>query len=238
MSRRPVVGICAAIERARWGAWELDVNLSPRSYSREVATAGGQPIVLPPSDELTAAPDEVLELLDALIVAGGADVDPASYGAVPDERTTNVRPERDAFEIALTRAAIARDLPLLGICRGMEIMNVARGGDLVQHLDTARTHLHTPGEFTDHEVVLEPGSLAARAAGAERISVRSHHHQGVGALGEGLEATGRAVDDDEIEAIELPDRSFALGIIWHAEEEEGGAVMRAFVGATRAGVAS
>jgi gamma-glutamyl-gamma-aminobutyrate hydrolase PuuD len=120
----------------------------------------------------------------------------------------------------------------------MELLNVACGGDLIQHLENAEIHLHTPGEFTDHDVVLEPGSLAARAAGAERISVRSHHHQGVGSLGEGLEASGRSAEDEVIEAIELPDRTFALGVLWHAEEEPGGAVMRSFVAATRAGVAS
>jgi putative glutamine amidotransferase len=238
VSRRPVVGICAAVERATWGAWDVEVNLSQRTYSREVASAGAQPILLPPTEELTASPDEVVDLLDAVILAGGGDVDPASYGAVADERTANVRPDRDAFEIALANAAVERDLPLLGICRGMEILNVARGGDLIQHLETTETHLHTPGEFTDHEVVLEPGSLAARAAGGERLSVRSHHHQGIGALGEGLVASGRAVPDDVIEAIELPEATFCLGVIWHTEEELDSAVVRSFVGATRAGVAS
>ena len=187
---------------------------------------------------MTEAPEEVLDLLDALIVAGGGDIDPSAYGAPIDEHTANTRPERDAFEIALTRAALARDLPLLGVCRGMEVMNVALGGDLIQHLDTAAaTHLHTPGTFTDHDVVLEPGSLAARAAGAERISVRSHHHQGLGRLGEGLVVSGRA-DDGVIEAVEVPGKTFALGIIWHTEEEEASAVVRAFVAATRAGVAA
>ena len=237
MSRRPVVGICAAIEQARWAAWDYEVNLSPRTYSREVAAAGAQPVLLPASEEMAEAPGEVLDLLDALILAGGSDVDPASYGAAPDEHTANTRPQRDAFEMALARAALERDLPLLGICRGMQILNVALGGDLVQHLDTAATHLHTPGVFTDHEVVLEPGSLAARAAGAERISVRSHHHQGLGRLGEGLVVSGRAADD-VVEAVEVPGKSFALGIIWHTEEERGGALVRTFVEATRAGVAA
>ena len=237
MSRRPVVGICAAVEQARWGVWDYEVNLSQRTYTREVAAAGAQPVLLPPTEEMTDAPDEVLDLLDALILAGGGDVDPASYGAAPDEHTGNVRPERDAFEIALAHAALERDLPLLGVCRGMEILNVALGGDLIQHLDTAETHLHTPGQFIDHDVVLEPGSLAARAAGAERISVRSHHHQGLGRLGEGLVVSGRA-DDGVVEAVEIPEKTFALGIIWHTEEERGGALVRSFVEATRAGVAS
>ncbi len=150
-----------------------------------------------------------------------------------DEHTANTRPERDAFEIALCRAAIERDLPLLGVCRGMEIMNVALGGDLIQHVESASTHLHTPGEFTDHDVVLEPGSLAARAAGAERISVRSHHHQGLGRLGDGLVVSARS-PDGVIEAVELPNRGFALGILWHAEEEKGSRIVSALAQATRA----
>ena len=235
MSGRPVVGICAAVERARWAAWELDVNLSPRTYTREVAGAGAQPVILPPTEAMTAAPEEVLECIDALLIAGGGDIDPTLYGATPAEGTTGVRPERDAFELAICRAAVAIDMPLLGICRGMELLNVARGGDLVQQLDTAGTHLHTPGSFSDHDVVLEPASLAARAVGAERITVRSHHHQGVGSLGDGLVVSGRAVEDDVVEAIELPDRTFSLGVLWHAEEEEGSRVVASFVAAVRAG---
>ena len=237
MSRRPIVGICAAVERARWGAWEYEVNLSQRTYSREVAAAQGQPILLPATEEMTEAAGEVLDLLDALILAGGGDIDPAAYGEPADEHTTNTRPERDAFEIALCRAAIARDLPLLGVCRGMQIMNVALGGDLVQHLPEASTHLHTPGQFCDHDVELDPGSLVARAAGSERISVRSHHHQGLGKLGEGLVASARSADG-VVEAVELPEKTFVLGILWHAEEEEGSVIVRSFVEATRAGVAA
>jgi putative glutamine amidotransferase len=228
------VGICAAVEVARWSAWEVEVNLSQRTYSREVAGAGAQPVILPPSEEMTAAPGEVLDPLDALILAGGGDIDPSSYGAAADSHTTATRPERDAFELALCRSALERDLPLLGICRGMELMNVALGGSLVQHLETASTHLHTPGQFSDHDVALEPGSLAARTAGAEQVSVRSHHHQGLGELGTGLVVSGRS-DDGVVEAVELPDRTFALGILWHTEEEAGSTVLRSFVAATRAG---
>jgi putative glutamine amidotransferase len=233
---RPRVGICAAIEQARWAAWDVEVNLSQRTYSREVAEAGAQPLLLPPSPEMTAAPDEVLDLLDALIVAGGSDIDPATYGAEPDEHTRNVRPERDEFELALTRRAIERGLPLLGVCRGMQILNVARGGTIDQHLETAGTHLHTPGEFSDHEVLLEPGSLAARAVGAERISVHSHHHQGVDRTGDGLVVSGRA-GDGVIEALELPGDAFVLGVLWHTEEERGSTVIASLVERTRTAVA-
>jgi putative glutamine amidotransferase len=237
LSGRPVVGICAAVERARWAAWDVEANVSQRTYSREVAGAGAQPVILPPSQEMAEAPGEVLDLLDALILTGGGDIHPSAYGAPADERTANTRPERDAFEIALCLAALERDLPVLGVCRGMQLMNVALGGDLVQHLDEAATHLHTPGQFSDHEVELEPGSLAARAAGGERISVRSHHHQGLGRLGDGLVVSGRSTDG-LVEAVELPNRAFALGILWHTEEDEGSAVVNAFVSATRAGVAA
>jgi putative glutamine amidotransferase len=238
VSGRPVVGICAAVERARWAAWEVDVNLSQRTYSTEVAAAGAQPVLLPASEEMTAAPGEVLDLLDALILAGGGDVDPTAYGAVPDPRTAGVRPERDRFELALCDAALGRGIPLLGVCRGMQLLNVARGGDLVQHVATAGAHhLEMPGVFSAHEVVLEPGSLAARAAGGERIAVSSHHHQGIGRLGEGLVASGHAVEDGEVEAIELRGHPFALGVLWHTEEEERSAVIRSFVAAAAIAVA-
>src|SRR5204863_9050773 len=112
------------------------------------------------------------------------------YGAEPHPETRGTNPERDRFEIALARAALERDMPVLGICRGMEVLNVACGGTLIQHVDDIRTHRHTPGEFSDHEVELDPESLAARAAGAERLAVKSHHHQGVDRVGEGLRTSG------------------------------------------------
>ena len=230
---RPAVGVCAAVEQARWSAWELEVNLLPRTYTRELAAAGAAALILPVSDVDAEAPDELLGRLDGLILAGGADMDPASYGATPGEHTVNFRPERDRFELALARGAIDRGLPLLGICRGMELLNVARGGTLDQDLRTTEVHVHTPGTFADHEVRLEPGSLAARAVGAERASVRSHHHQGVGELGEGLVASGHSEPDGVVEAIELPGHPFALGVLWHTEEEQGSSVIEALVAATR-----
>jgi putative glutamine amidotransferase len=233
VSGRPVVGICAAIERARWAAWDVDVNLVQRAYTDALERAGASGIILPATETGAGEPDALLDLLDALILSGGADLDPASYGAEPDEHTRGARLERDRFELTLCTRAIERDTPLLGVCRGMEVLNVALGGDLVQHLDTVKTHLHTPGEFSDHEVVLEPGSLAARAEGAERILVRSHHHQGIGRLGEGLRVTGRASDDGVVEAVELEGHRFGLGILWHTEEEERSAIVRALVEATR-----
>lgn len=230
MSRRPVIGICAMVERANWTVWrEIEVNVSQRTYSNGVAEAGGLPVILPPDQASAESPDQLLDLLDGLVLAGGADIDPALYGAEPGERTRGWRTERDRFEIALAQGALGRDMPVLGICRGMQLLNVACGGTLVQHLADADTHLHTPGTFSDHDVRLEPGSLAARAVGAERVSVRSHHHQGVDRLGEGLVVSGWAEPDETVEAIEMADRRWALGILWHTEEDRRSPVLRALV---------
>ena len=232
--RRPVIGITAAIESAGWTVWEgIESNLSPRSYSRCVEEASATPLVLPAHEVGAESPDDVLGLLDGLILAGGADLDPASYGAAPAPQTIGYRGERDRFELALAHRALERDLPTLGICRGMQILNVARGGTLDQHLADLETHLHTPGQFADHEVRLEAGSLAERAVGAERVPIRSHHHQGIGELGEGLIASGWAEPGGVIEAIELPGRRFALGILWHAEEERHTPVIGSLVEAAR-----
>jgi putative glutamine amidotransferase len=231
-ARRPVVGITAAIDLARWAVWEdIEANVSQRTYSRAIAQSGGMPVILPAHDEIAADPDQALNLVDALILAGGSDLDPSSYGAEPDERTASVFPERDRFEIALARGAIERGMPFLAICRGMQILNVALGGDLEQHLPTAETHMHSPGVFADHEVELAAGSLAERAAGCSALAVRSHHHQGLGRLGEGLTVTGHAQGDGVVEAVELDsgEHPFGLGILWHPEEEDRSAIVAALV---------
>ncbi len=141
----------------------------PRSYATAVQAAGGLALLLPPDQVVAEAPDPLLDRLDALILAGGSDVDPATYGAAPHPETGGTWPERDRFEVALARGALEREMPLLGVCRGMQIVNVALGGTLVQHLPDALgsdEHRHTPGAFADHEVRLEPGSLAAGAGRA------------------------------------------------------------------------
>ena len=229
-----VVGVTAAFETARWAVWEdVDVNISQRTYTERVEEAGGLPLLLPTGEAGTERPDAILDRLDGLVLSGGADLDPVSYGAEPDPRTTNVRAARDAFEISLARAAIEREMPVLGICRGFQVLNVALGGDLIQHLDDAEVHIHTPGVFSDHDVRLEPGSLATEAAGVEHLAVRSHHHQGIGRLGEGLLVTGWAEPGGAIESIELPRSAggWVLGILWHTEEEPSSAVIRAFCAA-------
>jgi putative glutamine amidotransferase len=231
---RPVVGICASVERARWGGWDVEANITPRAYTLAAARSGAQAIVLPPDDATAEAPDEALDMIDALVLAGGSDLDPASYGARPHPETKGARPERDRFELALAHRALDRELPVLGICRGMELLNVALGGTLEQHLARLDVHRHTPGAFCDHAVRLEPGSLAARAVGAERTEVKSHHHQGIAELGEGLVATGWSEPDGLVEAIELADGRWALGVLWHPEEDERSRVLGALTAEARA----
>ena len=236
-SRRPVVGVSAAVHPARFTVWaDVDVNLSPRTYSTAIGAAGGLPVLLPPDEATADEPDALLELLDGLILAGGADVDPSLYGADAAAETQVANRERDGFEIALASGALERELPILGVCRGMEVMNVACGGTLEQHLPESQRHLHTPGRFIDHDVRFEPGSLAARAAGAERIGVRSHHHQGIGRLGDGLVASGWSEPDGVIEALERPGPGFALGVLWHPEEDARDTVVASLVAASLAEV--
>ena len=237
MSTRPLIGICAAVERVSWGPWrDVPSNIVPISYSRAVQDAGAIALLLPPDDEVAQRPDELLDLIDGLLLAGGCDVDPASYGARPHAETSGTWPERDRFELALTHRAIERELPMLGICRGMQLLNVACGGTLDQHVPDQvghQEHRHSPGQFSDHEVRLEEDSLAARAVGADTTAVKSHHHQGIGELGEGLVATGWSSEDGIVEAIELEGRPYALGVLWHPEQDERSRVVGSLVEAAR-----
>jgi putative glutamine amidotransferase len=236
-----VVGICAAIERVRWGPWDADAVMMTRTYVTAVQEAGALALLLPPDDRAAEAPDPLLDRIDALILPGGSDLDPASYGARPHPETRDTSRERDRFELGLARRALERGMPVLGICRGMQLLNVARGGTLVQHLPDLvghGDHRHTPGAFHDHDVRLEPGSLAAKAAGAELVTVKSHHHQGIDELGEGLVASGWSVPDDLVEAIELREYPFAFGMLWHPEEDERSRFVAALVEAARAEVSA
>jgi putative glutamine amidotransferase len=231
-----VIGLCTAVERAQYGAWDVDVFLLQRSYVEAVQRAGGVAVMLPPDPGVD--PDQVLDLLDGLILAGGRDIDPAAYGSAPHPETDEPRAERDAFEIALARRAMERDLPLLGICRGMQLMNVARGGTLVQDLPEHvghEDHRRSLGTFdgNDHPVHLVDGSLAAHAAGEIHHGTLSHHHQGIADLGDGLQITGWADDDELPEAVEDPGRQFALGVQWHPEADPDSQVVAALVEAAR-----
>jgi putative glutamine amidotransferase len=230
---RPTIGVTAATENVSYGVWsDVPAFVSPASYVRAVQRAGGRPVLLLPDPEDAENPDGVLEMIDALIVTGGAgDVDPALYGQEPHPETGPVQEERDAYELALVRAAIERRMPVLGICRGMQVINVAYGGGIEQHLPDVvghEDHRHTPGTFADHEVDLEAGSLAATAVGAERTLVKSHHHQGVREIGSGLVVTGRS-EDDTVEALEDPSCPFVLGVLWHPEEDEKSQLIKALV---------
>jgi putative glutamine amidotransferase len=231
---RPVIGICTALERARWSYWDQQAFLLPRSYVDAVQRAGGVALMLPPDDAVTQEPELVLDLIDGLMLAGGADIDPDSYGAERHEKTVATVPERDRFELALARAALERDIPFLGVCRGMQVMNIACGGTLIQDLPERfghHDHRRVPGSFdgADHDVRLAAGSLAARAAGEELHSTKSHHHQGVDRVGEELVVSGWSVLDELPEALELPDRRFALGVQWHPEADETSNMISALV---------
>jgi putative glutamine amidotransferase len=231
---RSNIGVTAATERVSYGVWEeIPAVISPARYVQAVQRAGGRPVLLPPDPEDAKDPSGILELLDALVVTGGAgDLDPDLYGDERHPETGPIQEERDAYELALVRGALERGMPILGICRGMQILNVAYGGTIEQHLPDVlghEEHRHTPGTFADHEVRLDPDSLAARAAGVSRTPVKSHHHQGIKSVGSGLAVTGRDAEDDSVEAIEDPSCSFVLGVLWHPEEDEESQLIKALV---------
>jgi putative glutamine amidotransferase len=230
---RPLIGVCAAVEQASFGVWTLEpTTLLPLSYATSIERAGGMPALLPPDPASAEDPDELLDRLDALVLGGGADIDPESQGAEPHPETVGTNPARDRFEMALARRAIERGMPLLGVCRGMQVMNVAYGGTLVQHIPDRLghdRHRPVPGSWTEHDVRIEPGSLAARIAGAERLTVKSHHHQGLDRVADNLRATAWDTDDESVEAVESADGAFALGVLWHPEEDPEDRVIPALV---------
>ncbi|MET8884082.1 gamma-glutamyl-gamma-aminobutyrate hydrolase family protein [Streptomyces rubiginosohelvolus] len=230
---RPVIGISTYQDPARWGVWEMPAVLLPAAYPRLVRAAGGLAVLLPPDDAEGAARDTVAAL-DGLVIAGGADVEPARYGAVTDPRTGPPARERDAWELALIRAAIDQRVPLLGICRGMQLLNVALGGTLIQHLED---HTGGLGVFGSHPVTPVSGTAYADAV-PETAMVPAYHHQAVDRLGAGLLASAHA-PDGTVEALELPDHaSLVLGVQWHPEMGQDTRVMAALVRAAGERVAS
>ncbi|MDR0345128.1 MAG: gamma-glutamyl-gamma-aminobutyrate hydrolase family protein [Nocardiopsaceae bacterium] len=241
MAHRPVIGLSAYLETARWGAWEAPASLLPARYADQVTAAGGIPVVLPPVPGVAA----VTARLDGLVLTGGGDIDPAVYGEQPHPRTGRVSRERDTAEFELLAAALAGGLPVLGICRGLQVLNVARGGTLHQHLAGApagRTaHTDGAGRFGSHPVRLAPGSRVAEilCPGGRRddpgLAVPTAHHQAIDRLGAGLAATAWA-DDGTIEAAELAPGTvpgahpFVLAVQWHPEASDDTRLMAALVG--------
>jgi putative glutamine amidotransferase len=224
------IGICAVREQARWAFWDQTAHLVADTYVQAVQASGAFAVLLPVD---LRPPEALLDRIDGLMVIGGADLDPEVYGQARSEHTETTYRERDEFELALTRAALRRGLPFLGVCRGTQLLNVALGGTLSQHLvgdDGVPSHRRVIGTFdgTEHEIDLDPGSLAERALGEPVHVARCHHHQAIDRLGEGLMVSGRA-RDGVVEAIELRDGSgWALGVQWHPEAGDKRELFEAF----------
>ena len=229
---RPVVGITTYVEAARWGPWELDAALIPFAYVQAIERAGARALLVPPSED---GVEETLDALDGLLLSGGADIDPEAYGAEAHPETNGLRPERDRAELALLEGALARDMPVLAVCRGVQVLNVARGGDLVQHLPEVvgdERHREVKGAFSEHPVRIDGASKLGAVLG-DRAPVKSSHHQGVGLVGEGLREVAWA-DDGTVEGLEDPQQRFTVGVLWHPEAGEDMKLFDALVAEARA----
>jgi anthranilate synthase component 2/putative glutamine amidotransferase len=212
---KPRIGITTYLEPTVWGVWQRDAALLPRVYLDSVVAAGGVPLLLPP----VGTDPTVLDIVDGLIVAGGCDVDPSAYGAPAHPETVGTRPGRDEHERVLIQGALDRDLPLLAICRGLQMLNVTLGGTLHQHLPDVVAHDEhrpSPAIFGTTEVKVEPGTLTAGLLG-DHAGVHCYHHQALDVVAPGLKVTARA-GDGTVEAVEVEGRAFALGVQWHPEE--------------------
>jgi putative glutamine amidotransferase len=226
--RGPLIGVTAYTDVARWGHWEIPATLLPTAYTDAVVAAGGAPVVLPAAAALA---DAYLDRIDALVLAGGGDLDPAGYGAAPHPRTGGVHPLRDASELALLRGALDRRLPVLGICRGMQLLNVVRGGTLHQHLpDVVGTDAHAiaPATWSTHGVRALPDTHVARLHGRLDLDVVTYHHQAIDRLGSGLTATAHAADQT-IEAVEDDAFPFLVAVQWHPEMRDDPSLFRGLV---------
>ena len=219
VARRPLIGLTTYRERAKTLVWDTEFALLHNVYVDAVARAGGIPVLLPPQEH---GVDEVIASLDALVLSGGSDVDPVRYQQQPHQHTTVVRPWRDDWELRLLERALAADLPVLGVCRGIQLLNVALGGTLNQHIpDTVghQRHCPSPGVFGETRVALRAGSALARLLGQE-ATVACYHHQAIDKVAPGLEVAGTSADGT-VEAVELPGRRFVLGVQWHPEQDGG-----------------
>jgi gamma-glutamyl-gamma-aminobutyrate hydrolase PuuD len=215
VARKPLIGITTYVEPASWSYWKQDAALVPYDYVRAVERAGGRALLVPPDDE---GIEEVLDAVDGLVFSGGGDLTPDTYGAEADPETKGTNPARDRGELALLTAALDRDLPVLAICRGIQVLNVARGGEIVQHLPDVlghEEHREVVGEWSEHPVRVDPSSRLEEVRG----TVKSHHHQGLGRIGEGLREVAWA-EDGVVEAVEDPEKPFVVGVLWHPEAGE------------------
>jgi gamma-glutamyl-gamma-aminobutyrate hydrolase PuuD len=229
---KPVIGITTYVEDAQWGHWHLEAALIPYDYVRGLERAGARVLLVPPDDE---GVEETLDALDGLLLSGGNDLDPDSYGAEQHPETNGTKPERDRGELALLQAALERDLPVLAVCRGLQVLNVARGGDLVQHLPEQvghEDHRAVKGVFSDHGVKVDDASRLGSVIGTHLPTVKSHHHQGLGRVGSGLRETAWA-DDGTVEAVEDPEKRFAVGVLWHPEAGDDTKLFEALVAEAR-----
>jgi putative glutamine amidotransferase len=219
VSGKPIIGITTYAQQARWAAWDLPAALVPLDYVTAVERAGGRPLLVPPTDD---GIDETLDVLHGIVFSGGADIGPSSYGAEPHPETDSPQTYRDSAELALLAAALERDIPTLAICRGFQLLNVVRGGDLVQHLPEQlgdEKHREVRGVYSEHPVEVKGGTRLAAVLGERQPGVKSSHHQGVGRVGEGLVETAWA-EDGTLEGLEDPSRRFAVGVLWHPEAGE------------------
>ena len=219
----PLIGVTTYLERTQTGVWDVPASFLPKAYLDAVTDAGGIAVLLPPQPASPEIARTVLASLDGLIVAGGADVDPVRYGQDPHPRTGAPRTDRDDWEDALLTEAIATELPFLGICRGAQVLNVALGGTLVQHLPDvvgSERYQPSPAVFGDGEVTVEPGSRLSAVLGDEAgtLPVHSYHHQALDVVADGLTVTARS-EDGVIEAVELESVPFGLAVQWHPEQD-------------------
>jgi gamma-glutamyl-gamma-aminobutyrate hydrolase PuuD len=230
MSSRPIIGITTYATDAEWSYWQLKAALIPLDYVDAVHAAGGRAVLIPPTAE---AAEETLGAVDAMVFTGGSDINPAYYEEAPHPETFGIDDRRDAAEFALLREALAAGKPVLGICRGIQLLNVGLGGDLYQHLPEVVGHdghkNDPPGSFLEHEVHIAPDTKLASILG-RHATVCSHHHQGLRRLGQGLVAAATA-DDGAVEAVELPGGAFVLGVLWHPEAGDDNALFSALVDA-------
>jgi putative glutamine amidotransferase len=229
---KPLIGITTYAQDASWGVWRLPAALIPLDYVEAVERAGGRPVLIPPSAE---GVDETIQALDGIVFSGGADLAPSLYGADAHPETDEPQAGRDAGEMALLHAALERDLPTLAVCRGVQLLNVVRGGDLVQHLPERvghDVHKEVAGTFSEHPVEVQPDSRLGSVVGTHPV-VTSHHHQSLGRLGDGLVETAWA-EDGTLEGVEDPSRRFAVGVQWHPEVGQDGALFDALVEEARA----